>query len=71
MVTSPDADQLRETLQSLKLESMADNLDALCEQAAKEEWTYAQYHSNKGDRFAKRPRRFGPMVVFRPFESPF
>ena len=43
MVTPPDADQLRETLQSLKLDCMANNLEALCEQAAKEEWTYATF----------------------------
>jgi DNA replication protein DnaC len=36
-------DQLRETLQSLKLDSMADNLDALCAQAAKEAWSYATF----------------------------
>lgn len=41
MVPQPDSDQLRETLLSLKLDSMADNLDALCDQAAKEEWPYA------------------------------
>jgi DNA replication protein DnaC len=43
MVTQPDTAQLRETLQSLKLDSMADNLDALCDQAAKEEWTYTTF----------------------------
>lgn len=43
MVKQLDADQLRETLQSLKLDCIADNLDALCDQAAKEEWTYATF----------------------------
>ena len=43
MVTQPDAAQLRETLLSLKLDSMADNLDALCDQAAKEEWPYTTF----------------------------
>ncbi len=35
--------QLRETLQSLKLDCMADTVEALCEQAAKEAWTYATF----------------------------
>lgn len=43
MVPQPDSDQLRETLLSLKLDSMADNLDALCDQAAKEEGPYATF----------------------------
>jgi DNA replication protein DnaC len=45
MVKPSESDQLRETLQSLKLESIADNLDALCDQAAKEEWSYATFLS--------------------------
>ena len=43
MATQQVPDQLRETLQSLKLEAMADNLDALCAQAAKETWSYATF----------------------------
>ncbi|HZC01534.1 MAG TPA: IS21-like element helper ATPase IstB [Gammaproteobacteria bacterium] len=43
MAKPTGADQLRETLQSLKLDCMADTVEALCEQAAKETWTYATF----------------------------
>ena len=43
MVRQPDADQLRETLLSLKLDGIAGHLEALCDQAAKEEWPYATF----------------------------
>ena len=43
MAKQPDSDQLRERLQNLKLDCMAENLDGLCEQAASEEWSYATF----------------------------
>lgn len=43
MAKPTGADQLRETLQSLKLDCMADTVEALCEQAAKEAWPYATF----------------------------
>jgi DNA replication protein DnaC len=43
MVKKLDMAQLRETLLSLKLDCIAENLDALCNQAAQEKWTYATF----------------------------
>ncbi len=43
MVMHLDTDQIRETLLSLKLDCIAENLDALCNQAAQEEWSYATF----------------------------
>ena len=43
MATQPDVDHVRETLHRLKLDCMASSLDALCEQAAKEEWAYSTF----------------------------
>jgi DNA replication protein DnaC len=36
-----DADHVRQALHTLNLECMAASLDAFCEQAAKEAWSYA------------------------------
>jgi DNA replication protein DnaC len=41
MTNPSDADHVRQALHTLKLEGMAASLDALCEQAAKEAWSYA------------------------------
>ena len=38
MAKPTGADQLRETLQSLKLDCMADTVEALCEQASASDW---------------------------------
>lgn len=38
-----DADEVRSVLHTLKLEQMALSLDALCEQASKEQWAYSTF----------------------------
>jgi hypothetical protein len=42
MTEPSDADHVRQALHTLKLAGMAASLDAVCEQAAKEAWSYAQ-----------------------------
>lgn len=41
MTTPSDADHVHQALHTLKLECLASSLAALCEQAAKEAWSYA------------------------------
>jgi DNA replication protein DnaC len=43
MMGTNDSPSLQQALSALKLEHMALSLDALCQQAAKEEWTYSTF----------------------------
>lgn len=58
MAKPSESDQLREMLQSLKLDCIADNFEALCNQAAKEEWSYLTFLSHLlGEELSAREQR--------------
>lgn len=69
MTNPSDADHVRQALHTLKLEGMASSLDALCEQAAKEAWSYATLlaHLLREELTAREERRLAVATTMARF----
>jgi DNA replication protein DnaC len=69
MTNPSDADHVRQALHTLKLEGMVSSLDALCEQAAKEAWSYATLlaHVLREELTAREERRLAVATTMARF----
>lgn len=58
-MNQPSLDHVRDALRTLTLDQMADSLDALCEQAGKDQWVYLTFLARLLDeeRAARETRR--------------